>query len=196
MKDIFQILADNSIEFTEEQKASIKKAVAENYKTINEFEKKANEVKSKDDELKDRDQTIADLKSTVETLENDNKGVEELKQKIADFEQAEQARKDKAERDKALAGIRARFEPLKADKEYFNEYVENGVFDEFCKALENDANTGKSDKEIYEQITKDKDIYKNPNQRVDMPSAGAGGNKETEAIDKARAIMGLPSKES
>lgn len=42
MKDIFEILRDNGIEVEAEKQQEIRKAFAENYKTINEHNKKMN----------------------------------------------------------------------------------------------------------------------------------------------------------
>ena len=194
MKDLFTILADNQVEITDEQKSAIKKEFNENYKTIAEFNKKVDEIKTKDEELDAKGKAIDEMKTQIEALESDNAGIEDLKSKIADYEKAEQDRKDNAEKEKKIEGLKARFSPLKGDKNYFNEYVENGIFEEFCKALDDEANTGKSDAEIYEALTKDKNIYANPNQVVDIPGASSGGEKENDAIEKARAIMGLKKK--
>lgn len=177
MKDIFAILTSKGYEIKEEDKDAIKKEIAENYKTIAEFDKKSKDISTKDDELKAKEDTIAEMKKQIETLEAGNKGIDELKATIKSYEDAENARKEAAEKEKKIAGLKARFSPLKADKEYFNSYVEDGVFSEWQKALEDEANAGKSDKEIYEAVTKDKDIYKS-NTRVDIPSANTNGGED------------------
>lgn len=171
MKDLFTILTENEIEVPEEKKTAVKKAVEENYKTINEFNKKV-------EKLTTAEETIKDLNEKIGKIEADGTAIDELKQKVADYEKAENDRKDAEEKAKKTAALRGRFDGLKGDKKYLNEGTENWIFGEFEKALSDEANTGKSDSEIYEAITKDKNIYVNPNQAIDMPEANPDGNTE------------------
>ncbi len=46
MKNIEQILAENGIELTDEQKTAINKAVNENYKTVNDWQKQVNDAET------------------------------------------------------------------------------------------------------------------------------------------------------
>lgn len=195
MKDFFTILAEAEIEVADDKKEALKKVLNENYKTIAEFNKKVDDLKSKDEELTAKETTINELKEQIGNLEEGSKGLNELNAKLKAYEDAENERKANAAKEEKLNAIKARFSPLKKDKEYVNEYAEKGVFDDFVKALNDKANEGKSDAEIYEAITKDKNIYVNPNQKVVIPGASGGGDKETLAIEKARAIMGLKKKE-
>jgi chromosome segregation ATPase len=182
MKDIFSILNGKGYEIKEEDKEAIKKEIAENYKTIAEFDKKSKDILTKDDELKAKEDTIAEMKKQIETLEAGNKGIDDLKATIKRYEDEENARKEAAEKEKKIAGLKARFSNLKGERNYEggdDGYAAKGVFDDWRKALDDETNTGKSDKEIYEAIVKDKTgIFANPNTRVDIPSANTNGGED------------------
>lgn len=129
-----------------------------------------NKLTDKIAELQAANDTIADLKGKLQNAEKVD--VEALQKKIADYEQAEQKRADDEKAAKEVEALRGRFAPLKGEHKYINEYTENAMFDEFRNALSLDENKGKSDSDIYAAITKDKNIYENPNQRFTNPPVG------------------------
>ncbi len=126
-------------------------------------------------ELQTANNTITDLKGKLQNAEKVD--VEALQQRIADYEQAEQTRKQEETAAKELQALRERFAPLKGEHKYINEYTENAMFDEFKNALSLDENKGKSDNDIYAAITKDKNIYENPNQRLVIPPVRTNGKR-------------------
>lgn len=75
------------------------------------------------------------------------------------------------------------------ERRFVHEYVKKGVLGEFERALAEEGNKGKGDKDIFDALTQDKDYFAsmNPPAAPDMGSIGAG------AVDtaSARAIMGL-----
>lgn len=173
MKDIIDILKDSGIEVAEDKTTDLRKAVAEHYKTINEFNKKLDKLGDYEKQLSTANDTITDLKGKLQNAEKVD--VEALQQKIADYEQAEQTRKQDEKAAKELQALKDRFAPLKGEHKYINEYTENAMFDEFKNALSLDENKGKSDSDIYATITKDKNIYENPNQRLVIPPVRTNG---------------------
>lgn len=172
MKDIVEILKDSGIEIAEDKTTDLRKAVAEHYKTINEVNKK---VEKYEEQLNTASNTITDLKGKLQNAEKVD--VEALQKQIADYEQAEQKRKDDEAVAKANEALRGRFAPLKGEHKFINEYTENAMFDEFKTALSLDENKGKSDSDIYATITKDKNIYENPNQRLVIPPVRTNGKR-------------------
>ena len=57
------------------------------------------------------------------------------------------------------------------DKKFVNDFTKNAIMNEIKTALKDNANMGKSAKDLFEEITNGKDgIFINPNQFVDMPS--------------------------
>lgn len=144
------------------------------------------------EELDEANGTIADLKVKLEKA--DKVDVEALQKKIKEYEDAENDRKRKETEAKEQETLKNRFAPLKGDNKFLNEGTENWIFGEFKKALELDENKGRSDADIYAGVTKDKNIYENPNQRLTSPPVGdINSSKKDE--NQIRAIMGLSKKE-
>lgn len=126
-------------------------------------------------ELDAANATIVDLKGNLQNAEKVD--VAALQQKIADYEQAEQTRKQEEKTAQELQALKERFAPLKGEHKYINEYTENAMFDEFKNALSLEENKGKSDSDIYAAITKDKNVYENPNQRLVIPPVRTNGKR-------------------
>ena len=116
------------------------------------------------------------------------KDLEDLKQQIAD-EKAEA--EHKAKEAAAEADCKSRFNSAVGENKWRDELTGNAVYGEFKKALADENNKGKGDKEILEMITKDKNYYENPNRPADMHGMGSGDAGVVSDND-ARAIMGLP----
>lgn len=93
MKNIEQILKDAGIEVTDEQKSSINKAVAENYKTIAEFDKQVKKTETAESNAETLQTQLNDAQETIKGF--DGVDVEKLNKDIADWK----ARAEKAEKD-------------------------------------------------------------------------------------------------
>lgn len=189
MKDIFDILKDNGIEVADETKTDLRKAIAEHYKTVNEVNKK---VEKYEERLSTAYDTITDLKGKLQNAEKVD--VEALQNKIADYEQAEQKRKNDEAAAKANEALKGRFAPLKGEHKFINEYTENAMFDEFKKALDLDENKGKSDSDIYAAITKDKNIYENPNKLIIPPVGSPSNRSDNDRTTTLMKAMGITEK--
>ena len=191
MKDIFEILKDNGIDVETEKQADIRKAFAENYKTINEHNKK---VEKLTEQVNTANETIIDLKGK---LEDANKvDVKALQDKIKEFEDAEADRVQKENAQKENEALKARFAPLKGENRFLNEGTENWMFGEFKNALSLEENKGKSDAEIFAAITKDKNIYENPNTKFVNPPVGKQSGKDEQRTTTLMKAMGLKEKEN
>lgn len=163
MQDFIEILKEDGIEVPDEKKDGLRQKHSKNYKAIVEFEKKINAL---NDQLTAANATIEDLRSKTGD-------VEALNQRLKDYEKAEQDRKDAEAKAKKTEELKARFDTLKGDRTYLNEGTENWMFSEFEKAVADQSNASKSDSEIYESITKDKNIFTPKNERFTNPSAGS-----------------------
>lgn len=171
MKDIFEILKDNGIEVEREKQTDIRKAFAENYKTINEHNQK---IEKLTEQVNTANDTIKDLNGK---LEDANKvDVKALQDRIKKFEDAEADRVKKENEQKETEALKARFSPLKGENKFLNEGTENWIFGEWKNARSLDENKGKSDADIYAAITKDKNIYESPNKRLVIPPVGNIGS--------------------
>lgn len=186
MKDILEILKVAGLDVSDEQKAVIIKSVGESYRGVEELEKK----KSRILELEKRN---GEMSEQIKAFDGDKAKLEELQKKVADFEAAEIKRKEEQQAVELDRTLRERFNPLKGEHEYFNEYAEKETYENFKAALADKANAGKSDVDIYAAITKDKDIYR-PKEKFINPPVGGNTDPGTDEIAKARAVMGLKTK--
>lgn len=116
----------------------------------------------------------AKLQETIDDLQD------KLKKRTEADEQAKKA--------KALAD---RFSAVSGEKKFVNDFTKSGVLNEFKEALENKDNEGKSDKEIFEGLIKDREgIFSSSNPPADMP--GTEPIDSDKATETLRAAMGLP----
>ena len=176
MENITEILKSSGAQLTDEQQENIVKAVMKNYRGIAELEKKNGE-----------------LAEQIKGFDGDKAKLAQLQQQVTDYETAETKRKEQekaAELDKAML---ERFKPLKGAHEFYNDYTEKAVFEGFKAAANDKQNAGKSDADIYAAFIKDKDVYKHP-QTVNIPAAGTQSNPNSDALEKARSVMGLQTK--
>ena len=167
MKDFLEDLeiGEGKVKLSKEE---IKNILAKHGEYIKiETEKVDNKYK---DQIEDNKTTINDLKSQIDKAPKTDE-MESLKNKIAEYEQKEADRtaseKAKQEDDILTKNITDAF----GDKKFVNDFTKNAIMNEIKNALKDNANIGKSAKDLFEEITNGKDgIFANPNQVVDMPS--------------------------
>lgn len=110
--------------------------------------------------------------------------IEELQKVIDD----RKATDDKAIHDKNLSD---RLDKVTGERKYLNEFTRKGILSEFTAAVEDKANAGKSDTDLFDALTKDRDgIFESKN-TVNIPGVSTI-NPTTLNANKARQIMGLP----
>lgn len=95
----------------------------------------------------------------------------------------EEANKKAQEEDSKLT---KRIEGAFGESKFINEYTKKSLINEMKSAIKNPENEGKSDKDIFDLLTKDKEgIFANPNKPVDMPKMENIDNTVTkEMFDK------------
>lgn len=172
MKNIIEILKEQGIEIESDKEKELSKAVAANYKTINEFNSVTEKLKT---EISDKETAINTLNEQINSL-SDTSELDGLKQKVKEYEEAEQANKERIEQQKAYDADKTRFDKLKGENEYYNEGTEKWVFEDFRKAISADENKGKSDSEIFEALVKDKDVFKSKNGEFKNPAVDTNNN--------------------
>jgi hypothetical protein len=156
-----------SLEIGEEKtklsKETIKEILAESGKV----------VKTETDKLKeDYQNTIDDLQSKIENAPKSEE-IENLKNTIADMKAKEEQRikDEKAKKDDEI--LTNNIIEAFGDKQFINEYTKNAIINDIKNGLKDENNGGKSAKDLFEEITKDKsDIFANPNQFKDMEGMG------------------------
>lgn len=144
-------------------KETIDTIMAEHGKLITEAKEKTQELESK---VKDYESKISDLSSKAETNTKVQEELDNLKKSIAENEAKAKA---KAEDDALTKNITSAF----GDKKFVNEYTKNAIISDIKTALKDSNNAGKSAKDLFEELTKDKEgIFDNPNKGVSTPPTG------------------------
>jgi len=135
---------------------------------------------------KDKEE-LTNLKGELISLQETSKNAIELQDKynelLNQIEQDNANKKAKAEEDMLNQNIMTAI----GDKKFVNDYTRNSIINEVKDALKNDANIGKSAKDLFDEITDGKEgIFINPNQIVDMPSVDESVENTVtkEAFDK------------
>lgn len=130
---------------------------------------------------------LQSLKGEILSLQETSKNAIELQDKYEaltkQIEQDNAEKKAKAENDMMIKNINEAI----GDKQFVNEYTKNSIINEVKSALQNEANIGKSAKDLFTEITNGKDdLFINPNKIIDMPSVSenVSGAITKDAFDK------------
>lgn len=167
MKDFLETLeiGENKVKLSSEDIKNILKKHGEYIK----IETDKVDIKYKD-QLEDNKTTINELKTQIEKAPKTDE-MESLKSKIAEYEQneADRTAKQKAKEEDDI--LTNNINQVFGDKKFVNDFTKNAIMNEIKIALKDNANLGKSAKDLFEEITNGKDgIFANPNKVVDMPS--------------------------
>lgn len=117
--------------------------------------------------------------------------LEELERKVA-MEKEEALRKEKEAAQEVY--LKKRFEQAVGESKWRDKLTEKAVFSEFKLAISMEVNKGKEDKEIFEELTKNKNYFLNPNRPIEMMGMGTVSMTSVEE-NKMRALMGLAVKD-
>lgn len=169
MKDFLENLeiGENKVKLSQEE---IKSILAEHGKSVKtETEKVENNMRRENGDLK---ATIDDLKEQINKAPKSDE-VEGLKSKIAEYE-INEAKRIEAEKQKALDdSLTSNILNAIGDKKFVNDYTKNAIINDIKNSLKDSNNAGKSAKDLFEELTKDKDgIFSNPNPGVSTPATG------------------------
>ena len=169
MKDFLENLeiGENKVKLSQEE---IKSILAEHGKSVKtETEKVENNMRKENGDLK---ATIDDLKEQINKAPKSDE-IESLKSKIAEYE-ANETKRIEAEKQKALDdSLTANILNAIGDKKFVNDYTKNAIINDIKSSLKDSNNAGKSAKDLFEELTKDKEgIFDNPNKGVSTPPTG------------------------
>ena len=180
-------IGDSKIKLSDEQ---IKRVLKESGTVVETETNKVKEALQKD--IDSYKATINDLKDQIEkTPKTDDYNA--LKTKIAEYEQAEQKRKEAEETAKKDAILTNNILEAIKDKKFVNDYTKNSIISEIKKGLSDSNNAGKSAKDIFEALVKDRtDIFENPNKITDIPGASQN-NIGDKTLDNANQGIKLNS---
>lgn len=132
------------------------------------------------------DKANADLeeaRNALKELQEASGDVEEIRRRLQEFESAEAERQENERRAAEETELKERFSTVTGEKQFVHDYVRKGVMDDFGKALKDKANRGKSDAEIFDALTKDRDYFKSQNPPAE--NMGGASNRVNESeLDK------------
>ena len=137
--------------------------------------------------LAEKDNSITELNEKIKAFDGTETKLQELTDKVTTYEQKETERIEAEKQAQIDAELRQRFLANVGENKFKHEDIENGRFNAFKSALADEKYKGKGDAEIFAEVTKDMDLYVNPQQQtVTMP----GGNVTNTNLDGVeRAFM-------
>ena len=126
---------------------------------------------------KDKEE-LQTLKSQMKDLKENSKNAEELQSKYDELVKANEEREAKAKAEEEDKILTNNINEVFGDKQFTSEYARTGLTNDIKSELNKPENKGRSIKEIFDTLTKDKtDIFANPNQVKDMPGMGDSEEK-------------------
>jgi DNA repair exonuclease SbcCD ATPase subunit len=129
---------------------------------------------------KDKEE-LQTLKSQMKDLKENSKNAEELQSKYDELVKANEEREAKAKAEEEDKILTNNINEVFGDKQFTSEYARVGLTNDIKNELNKPENKGRSIKDIFDTLTKDKtDIFANPNQVKDM--AGMGESEEKPEI--------------
>lgn len=147
--------------------------------------------------------TLADLTKELDALKETNASAEDWKEKYKKLSDDIEVQKKKTEEERQKAEkdaeILSRYEAAAVSKDgkplkWTHEAIKNDYLQKFSQALEDKANAGKSDADIFNMLTKDDGVaFDIPRETTVYES---GGNGFSDSLDDAKidAIMGITTK--
>lgn len=134
--------------------------------------------KQKDD-LTAANDALAKAQATITALEANKADAAAMQKQIDDYKAADEQRQKEAKEAAQRAELEQRFNAVSGDRKYLHEMVRAGVMADFGKALQDKANRGKGDKEIFDDLTKDKGFFASQNPPGNMGRVGGALDDET-----------------
>ena len=147
-----------------------------------------------DSDIKKERDKAKEAAETIKQLQDSMGDVDGMKAKLEEYQKADEARQKAEQEAAAHAALVERFGKVKGGREFSSEYAENGLLEAFNKAINDPANTGKGDKELFDALTKDAaGIWKNPQQEpVKVPGVTGSWADADNSERMMRKVMGLP----
>lgn len=106
---------------------------------------------------------LAEAKEALAKLEKSSADAEELKRQIAEYKAADERRAQEAREAAERAELEERFSAVAGERKFVHALVREGVMKEFGEALKDRQYRGRSDADIFDALTKDKDYFASMN---------------------------------
>lgn len=162
-------------ETVENRAEIVKKIAAEAGKDITREQKKFADYDTIKTDLTAAQATIADLKKSTGDVAT-------LEQKIKDYETKEAERTETEKKTAKQREVAQRFAAVKGDVEFLDPAIEEAVVAKFSATIDDPANKGKGDSELYASLTKDKPFFKSMNPPANMGGVGNVTNPDAKAL--------------
>lgn len=141
-------------------------------------------------DLKAAQDALSKANGTIAELEKAKGDTAALQKQIDDYKAADAARQQAEKEAAERAEIVKRMDAVLGERKFLHERMKDLIVDDFAKAIADKANTGKSDADVFEAITKDKGYFASQNPRLNL--GGYGPMDDTDGLKAMRAAMGLP----
>lgn len=152
-------------ETVENRAAVIDKIMTEAGKDITREQKKFEDY----DDIKEQ---LTKAQATIAELEKVKGSADELQKQIDAYKTAEAERVANEAKTAKQREAAQRFATAKGQHEFLDPDIEEAVMNKFMAAVDDPANKGKGDAEIYTTLTKDKPFFKSMNPDVNMGGVG------------------------
>lgn len=149
-------------------------------------------------DMKDKKEAFDKLNGEFEALKATNASGEDWKAKFEALKADNDAKAKQAEADRILAekneNISNRFSAVLGEKKFSHEAIKADYLKKFTDALDLKENQGRSDADIFHELTKDDKTAFEGVTAIKLAGGNpmASGNNNDDSI--ARSIMGLPAK--
>lgn len=125
------------------------------------------------DALDAANEALSKANNTIAELEKNKGDTEALQKQIDDYKAADDARKAAEKAAQERAELMERLDAVMGDRKFAHDRLRDVVADDFGKALQDKANRGKSDKDIFDALTDGQNYFANQNApTVNMPPMG------------------------
>lgn len=147
-------------------------------------------------ELEAAQQRISALEAELSAVKNGQGEAEKLQIKIDELQKVLDGKQAAEEAERAEKSIRERFGAVTGGAEFLNSYTRDGVLAEFRAAVSDAANAGRSDAEIYREITDGQESLFVPDGGIPsvVATSGFGLCGGSLGDSDVREIMGLSAK--
>lgn len=133
-------------------------------------------------------EALSKANETIQGLESVKGDAAKLQEEIERYKQAEAERIEADKKAAAQRELEERFSAVCGDKKFIHDLVRRGVMEDFGKALNDRANRGKSDAEVFDALTKDQGYFASQNPPAEnMPPFGEhmGAQADVEQMSDA-----------
>ena len=142
--------------------------------------------------LTDKEKELSETNEKIKAFDGTETTLKELQDKVATYEQKETERQAAEKQAQVDAELKTRFMAVVGENKFKHADIENGRFNAFKESLAKEEFKGKGDSDVFAEITKDMDLYVNPQQAtIIMPGGGGTIPKDlaqAKTFDEYKAI--------